>query len=147
MASWPVFTGGTLKKDLARSRYQLERLVLEERHLTNQIHLNVRASLETAAVSAREISLADNRLAAARKSFDIVQAGYAQGRNSVTDLIDAQNARVSSERDAASAKYQFVIDFLEMERATGRFYFLESPEEKQAFLHRLKAHLETTPHH
>jgi outer membrane protein TolC len=147
MASWPVFTGGSLKKDLAQSRYQLERLVLEERNLKNQIHLNVRSSLETAAVSAREITLADNRLAAARKSYDIVQAGYAQGRNSVTDLIDAQNARVSSERDAASAKYQFVIDFLEMERATGRFYFLESPEEKQAFLHRLKSHLETTPDH
>jgi len=147
MASWPVFTGGTLKKDLARSRYQLQRLVLEEKNLKNQIHLYVRSSLETAAVSAREISLADNRLAAARKSFDIVQAGYAQGRNSVTDLIDAQNTRVSSERDAASAKYQFVIDFLEMERATGRFYFLESPEEKQAFLQRLKAHLATTPHH
>jgi outer membrane protein TolC len=147
MASWPVFTGGALKKDLAQSRYQLQRLLLEERNLRNQIHLNVRSSLETAAVSARGISLADKRLAAARKSYDIVQAGYAQGRNSVTDLIDAQNARVSSERDAASAKYQFVIDFLEMERATGRFYFLESPQEKQAFLHRLKAHLETTPYH
>jgi outer membrane protein len=144
-ASWPIFTGGADKKDLDQSRYRLQRLQIEQRNLRNQLHLNVRSSLETAAVAAREIALADTRLAAAMKSFEIVQAGYAEGRNSLTDLIDAQDARVSSERAAALAKYQFVLDFLEMERAVGRFYFLESPEEKQAFLHRLNMFMAANP--
>jgi outer membrane protein TolC/ABC-type uncharacterized transport system substrate-binding protein len=136
-ASWPIFTGGAHKKDLAQSRYQLDRLHMEEKNLRNRFYLGVRSSMETATVSAREIALSEKRLAAAQISFDIVQAGYAEGRNSVTDLIDAQNDKVSSEHAAASAKYQFVLDFLEMERAIGRFYFLDSLDEKQAFLDRL----------
>jgi outer membrane protein TolC len=110
---------------------------MEEKNLRNRFDLGVRSSMETATVSAREIALSEKRLAAAQKSFEIVQAGYAEGRNSVTDLIDAQNDKVSSEHAAASAKYQFVLDFLEMERAIGRFHFLDSLEEKQAFLDRL----------
>lgn len=144
-ASWPLFAGGAKKKNLSQSRYQLRRLQLEERNLRNQLYLNVRSSLETAAVSAREIDLSQKGFDAALKSFDIIQAGYAEGRNSVTELVDAQNAKVSSERSLASAKYQFVLDFLAMERAMGRFYFLEPPEEKQAFLHRLKEYMDTTP--
>jgi len=142
-ASWSIFTGGAHKKDLAQSRYKLQRLMLEEKKLRNQFHLNVRSSLETAAVSAREIDLSQRGLAAALKNFEIVQAGYAEGRNSVTDLIDAQNAKVSSERAAASAKYQFVLDFLEMERAMGRFHFLDTPDQKERFLARLTEYMDT----
>jgi outer membrane protein TolC len=143
-ASWPIFTGGAHKKDLAQSRYRLDRLHMEEKNLRNRFYLDVRSSMETATVSAREIALSEKRLAAAQISFDIVQAGYAEGRNSVTDLIDAQNDKVSSEHAAASAKYQFVLDFLEMERAIGRFYFLDSLDEKQAFLDRLHHFMATT---
>jgi len=103
-ASWPIFAGGAHKKDLTQSRYRLQRLRIEEKKLRNQFHLNVRSSLETAAVSAREIDLSQRGLAAALKNFEIVQAGYAEGRNSVTDLIDAQNVKVRSELAAASAK-------------------------------------------
>jgi len=141
-ASWPLFAGGAHKKDLAQSRLKLQRIRMEEKKMQNQFHLNVRSSLETAAVSAREIDLSERGLVSALKSFEIVQAGYAEGRNSVTDLIDAQNAKVRSERSAASAKYQFVLDFLEMERAMGRFHFLDPPDRKQVFLSRLTEYME-----
>ncbi len=143
-ATWPLFTGGANQKELAQSRLELSQLKLQERDAVNQFHLDIRSKLETAAVSAREIALANARYEAALKSFDIMQAGYAEGRNSVTELVDAQNTKLNSERALASAKYQFVLDFLEMERATGRFYFLDTPDEKQAFLRRLKEYMETT---
>ncbi|WDP90419.1 MAG: TolC family protein [Desulfobacter sp.] len=145
MASWPIFRGGADKKDLAQSRERLRQLYIAERNLRSQLHLNIRSKLETASVSAREIELSEKGLAAALKNFEIVQAGYAEGRNSVTDLIDAQNARLRSERAAAAAKYQFVLDFLELERAMGRFYFLDTPEQKSAFLSRLREYMDTTP--
>lgn len=145
-ASWPIFAGGAHKKDLARSRLELRRLRMEEKKLRNQLYFNVRSGLETAAVSAREIHLSQRGLAAALKNFEIVQAGYAEGRNSVTDLIDAQNAKLNSERAEASAKYQFVLDFLKLERAMGRFHFLDSAEGKLSFLTRLTTHMNTKNH-
>ena len=144
-ASWPLFTGGADKKDLARAKYRLRYQQLQEKNLVNRLHLDIRSKLETAAVSAREIELSEKRYAAAKKSFEIFQAGYAEGRNSVTELVDAQNTKLNSERALAAARYQFVLDFLEMERAMGQFYFLSDPGEKQAFLGRLKEYMQTTP--
>ena len=83
------------------------------------------------------------RLEAANKNFDIVQAGYSEGRNTIADLIDAQNSKTSSERAAAIAKYQFVLDCLMLERSIGRFHFLDTPEEKAHFLSRLNEYMVT----
>lgn len=144
-ATWPLFTGGSDLKQLSKSRIQLRRIEMEEKDLRNRLHFSVRSNLETAAVSAREIDLAKRARISARKSFEIVQAGYAEGRNSVTDLVDAQNAMVASEQNAAISKYQFVIDFLTLERAIGRYHFLDAPEERKRFLTRLRNYMADQP--
>ncbi len=144
-ATWPIFYGGSKKKDLAKSRIQLGRIKMEEKALRNLLHFNVRSNLETAAVSAREIDLAEDARISANKSFKVTQAGYAEGRNSVTDLVDAQNAMVNSERNAAIARYQFIIDFITLERSIGRFFFLDSSKEKQLFMIRLRDHMAVNP--
>lgn len=144
-ANWPLFSGGSKKKELAQSRIQLNRIRMEEKDLRNRLHLNVRSNLETAAVSVKEIELAQNARVSANKSFQVTQAGYAEGRNSIADLVDAQNTMVNSERNAAIARYQFVIDFITLERSIGRFYFLDTPEEKQLFMTRLRDHMAVKP--
>lgn len=140
-ASWPLYTGGERSYDLAKSRIRLRQTKLQAKNLRNQLHLQVRSNLETAAVSAREIELAEVGLEAAVKNFDIIQAGYSEGRNTIADLIDAQNSKINSELAAAVAKYQFVLDFLLLERSIGRFHFLDSPEEKYQFLQRMRKYM------
>lgn len=142
-ASWPLFSGNSKRYDLVKSRIRLRQTRLQARNLRNQLHLAVRSNLETAAVSAREIELAQIGLDAAVKNFDIIQAGYSEGRNTIADLIDAQNSKINSERAEAVAKYQFVLDFLLLERSIGRFHFLDSQKDKLLFLHRLRQFMET----
>ncbi len=144
-AAWPLFTGGARHRELEKSRLQLRQIRMEEKDLYNRFHLQVRSNLETAAVSAREIKLSQEALTAARKNFRIIQAGYAEGRNTIADLIDAQNAKVNSEWGAQVARYQFVLDFLDLERSMGQFHFLDTPESKTLFLVRLQEFMDTTP--
>lgn len=140
-ASWPLYTGGDRRAELQRSRAELRQISLQEKNLRNQLHLRIRSNLETAAVSAREIRLSRLGLQSARKNFEIIQAGYSEGRNTIADLIDAQNAQISAERGEAVAKYQFVLDFLLLERSVGNFAFLATPNEKEDFLFRLETHM------
>ncbi len=65
------------------------------------------------------------------------------GLSTGIDLIDAQNSKNSSERAAAIAKYQFVLDSLVLERSIGRFHFLDSPEDKAHFISRLSEYMDT----
>ena len=143
VATWPLYSGGQRRHDLAQSRIRLKQTTLQEKNLRSELHLRVRSSLEAVAISARAIKLSQISLEAATKNLDIVQAGYSEGRNTVADLIDAQNSKTSSERAAAIAKYQFVLDCLVLERSIGRFQFLDSPEDKTHFLSRLSEYMDT----
>ena len=143
VASWPLFSGNSRSYDLERSRLQLRQTELEAENLQKELNLQVSANLETAAVSAREIALSRDGLQSAERNFEIIQAGYAEGRNTIADLIDAQNAKINAERGEAIAKYQFVLDFLILERSVGKFYFLSSSEEKQGFIYRLHSYMES----
>jgi hypothetical protein len=54
-------------------------------------------------------------------------------------LIDAQNVSVQTELNAVNATYQFINDFLSLERAGGFYYVLATQGEKDAFFDRLAA--------
>lgn len=143
VASWPLYSGGSRQVNLAKSRLELRQTQLRAEDLKKQLHLKISTNLQTAAVSAREIDLSQQGLISAEKNFEIIQAGYAEGRNTIADLIDAQNAKINAERSESVAKYQFVLDFLLLERSIGTFYFLHTPEEKMSFLERLRIFMES----
>ncbi len=143
-ASWPLYDGNSRSQDLQLSTIRLKQTITQARNLRQQHHLLMRSNLEEAAVSAREIDLAQIRFDSASKNFDITQAGYSEGRNSITDLLDAQNAKLNAEQGKALARYQFVLDFLKLERSVGRFYFLTTPDQKESFLTRLHEFMNTT---
>ena len=76
---------------------------------------------------------------AARKNLELVTEAYSQGVASIIDLLDAQNLAVTAEQGAASAVYNFLLDWLGVERSVGAFDFLRGEEERGAFYGRFEA--------
>jgi outer membrane protein TolC len=68
-----------------------------------------------------------------------VSDAYAGGTVSITTVLDAQNAALSSAESAANAVHDFLLDLMRVERAMGRFGALQPDAERQEFLTRLKA--------
>jgi len=62
-----------------------------------------------------------------------------QGAVSILDLIDAQNAALVAEQGAATAVYDYLIDLMDVHRASGRFGLFMEPAELAAFGDRLRA--------
>jgi outer membrane protein TolC len=81
------------------------------------------------------------RLAAewARKNLDLVSDSYMRGAAAFITLLDAQNAHVVAEQSAANAVYDFLDDWLEVQRAVGRFDFTRSDAERTEAAERLRA--------
>lgn len=105
-------------------------------NLRNLLELQLRSNLETAGASFGNLRLSREAALAARKNFEIAQNSYRQGLLNITSLIDAQNAALQSEINAINAVYQFVADFLAVERSVGRYHFLSTTEEQTAFFQR-----------
>ncbi len=57
---------------------------------------------------------------------------YVQGIKNIIDLLDAQNQYLNAKLDAANAVYNFLIDFMGVQRAMGEFViFLPGPAREQ----------------
>ena len=138
-ASLPLFSGFGRTATRARTGIDLNRLGIQRDGVRLAVEQRVRAALETAASSYAAISLTRDAAEAADRNYALVTDAYASGTASITTLLDAQSAALSSSEAAANAVHDFLLDLLRVERAIGRFDTLQSPEESGNFQRRLAA--------
>jgi len=137
--SFSLFKGGEKFAARARALKELEDLNFQRGALVERIEQRIRSALHLTMASYVSIDQVRKAAEAANKSLAVVQDAYSQGAISILHLLDAQNAAFNTDQVAANAVFDFLIDLMEMERATGRFEFFMSAEEQQVFIERMKA--------
>ena len=141
-ASLPLFEGGARRAEQAQTSEQLEELRLKRRSLAQQVEQRARSALHAAGASYAGIELSEASADAAERNLALVTDAYQQGAASILDLLDAQTQTLVAQEVAASAGFDYLIDFMNVQRAVGRFDFFITPEEYQAFLERLRLFFE-----
>jgi outer membrane protein len=144
-ATLPLFTGLERTATRAKASIDLDRLEVQREGVRQAIDQRVRTTLETAASSYAAITLTRDAAEAAGRNYDLVSDAYASGTASITTLLDAQSAALSSSQSAANAIHDFLFDLLEVERAMGAFAAVESPARRAEFLERFRAFMRETP--
>lgn len=137
--SYPIFQGNLRRRQLDQADIQLKQLDLTQKNVENQLELAIRANMQNIYVSFSRVQLSQQASTAAAQNFAIIQDAYNQGQVNITTLIDAQNNTLQSELGATNAVYSFILDFLQLERSIGFFYFLASTEERNDFFQRATA--------
>jgi outer membrane protein len=138
-ASLPLFTGFGRTATRAQTDIDLERLKIQRQSIRLAVDQRVRAALESAASTYAAIALTRDASEAANRNYELVSDAYARGTASITALIDAQSAAENSSESAANAVHDFLLDLMRVERAMGDFGTLRPPEQRQAFIERLRA--------
>ncbi len=137
--SIPLFLGGSRKAELGRADLVTRRLLRKRAALVQAIDQRIRSQGYKMGASFASIRLSRQAAAAADKNLELVTDAYARGVASILDLIDAQNAaRVAALRTAA-ARYTFLIDWMNTQRAIGQFDFATDSAGRAAFLRELNA--------
>jgi len=142
-ASYPLFTGFGRIAARRQSGFEVDRLEVQRDGIRLAVDQRVRAALETAASSYAAIALTRDAAEAAGRNYELVSDAYAGGTVSITTLLDAQSNALTSSESAANAVHDFLLDLMRVERAMGTFGALQQPEQRQAFLQRLRALTET----
>ena len=79
------------------------------------------------------VALSREAAVAARDNYDKVTDAYARGLVSVTDLISAQDASLSSDLAQAQAIFTFLIDFADTLRVSNNFDLLLDPRSRASW--------------
>ena len=133
---FPIFNGFNRKHSKEKAAVEVLKLNDQLQNTRNLLELQIRANLETAGASFSNLDLSQIAAEAARKNFEVAQDSYQQGLLNITALIDAQNAYFQAQINATNAVYQFVIDFMAVERSIGYYHFLAIDSERNDFFRR-----------
>lgn len=138
--SVPLYEGGRYA-EISRNTKEILRLRAQRQDLVNSVSQRTAASLHQLGASYAGISLSRESSNAAKKNYDLVAVAYAQGAVRILDLIDAQNAWFSSDSRAADSVYAFLIDWINVQRALGKFITLMDESERKDLIVRVNTYI------
>lgn len=138
-ATLPIFTSGQLRSQLSKSQNVHRQLLLQKEAEKERVETRMRSALFNAAASHSSIRLAENAASAANENLELVTDSYSEGAVSITDLIDAQDAALAAQLQAAAARYQFLTDLVDVLRAESNYDLLLQKDGIKIWQQRVKA--------
>jgi len=140
--SLPLYEGGARSARRARSRIAVSRLKIEYRNKKNTIEQEIRSNVESLQASYRSIDLAKISEQASQKNYELVSESYAQGRDSIVGVLDAQESLIQARETSMNAVYTFLRDLMGLQRSMGGFDFSLGDAEQKVFLKDVIAYMQ-----
>ena len=137
----PLATGGELDAVLREARTRKARLLMERQRLVLGLSTRMRQAMAGVAASWPGIGLAEDAARAARRNRELVVDAYERGVVPVIDLVDAQHAARVAEEQAATSRYAFLKDLVDVNRLLG-IEGLSVSDEREARMQRMERFFE-----
>ncbi|MGB5375591.1 MAG: TolC family protein, partial [Polyangiales bacterium] len=138
-ASLRLFDGTSNYARIRRTFREIDRLQTDRAVLAQRLEQDVRSALHQAGFSYANIALTRDAAEASARNLELVTDLYQRGAADIIQLVDAQNQALGAALAAANALYDFLIDALRVQRASGAFSLEGSEEERDDFIQRLDA--------
>ena len=136
--SLPLYQGGQRKSDIARATHTLNQLEFRRKAELSRIEQEIRAGLHAAQSSYAAIELAATATAAAEQNLQLIQDNYNSGTVPIITYLDARDAYLNAAQRSTDAVYNFLIDLMNLQRATGAFDFFLDPASMDAMAERIR---------
>jgi outer membrane protein TolC len=114
--SWNVFNGGQDQARRQQASIEVERGELRRKEAEHQIEMQVRQAFDAVTVADRAIRAAQDRLNAARRSFELVSRRHAEGMAAQIEYVDARTSLTNAELNFILTRYQYALNYIELER-------------------------------
>lgn len=132
-ADYPVFEGAGKLADIRKAEAARRALHRQTDFVGELVERDTRTAWRGCESSFPRIRFAREAADAAAKNLDIVQDKYAEGIVDVTDLIAAQNQKLTADQLATAAVYEFLLDLVELQRAISWFEDDHTAEARDQF--------------
>jgi outer membrane protein TolC len=139
--SIPIFQGGKSSAEKKKSIIEMDKLNYQKEELNSGLEAGIMTNVQKLRTSYLELDLSRNAAKAAEDNYKTVQDAYFQGAVNLIQLIDAQNVMTRTKHMATIAYYQYVMDYIQVQRYQGKFVFLSPAEEQNDYTHRLQEFL------
>jgi outer membrane protein TolC len=117
VVQWNAFNGGQTGARRQQARITADAARAGRAQTEQQIELQVRTAYRSAEVARGAIATAEDRLAAARRTYELVERRYQEGIAPQIELIDARTVYTSAGLNLILTRYDYAARWVEVERA------------------------------
>ncbi|KPQ27978.1 MAG: outer membrane channel protein [Marinobacter excellens HL-55] len=115
----PLYMGGGTQAGVRQQR-SLVTAALEDLNTTRRdVRVNTRSLFLTVNNNVETASALEQTIISRRSALDATRAGYDVGTRNIVEVLDAERAYYVALRDYANARYDYVINTLELKQAAG----------------------------
>jgi len=143
--SFPLFEGGGKFATRDRSVEILASQRTERMATVRTLSQSIRSAFAQSSATFESVGFAKRQLDAAQRNFDLVDASYTLGVDSILDLLDAQQQLLVGELSVVNATYDFLEDLIAAEREISFYAYLQPPAEVGALLDDLEREIIPEP--
>jgi outer membrane protein TolC len=142
-AEYPIFEGARKFADLRKAEADRRALERGRQFIAELIEQETRIALRRCENSFPKIKFTRQAAEAATNNLRIVQDKYTEGIVDVTELISAQNQKLTADQFAAAAVYDFLINLVELQRAISWFEEDKTADEQSQFVEQITSAVES----
>jgi len=117
VVSWNPFSGGSERARRQGARADLRRFELQREELERRIRTEVLDTYEAAVTARGAMEVAEARVEAAQRSFDLARRRYQEGLAPLIEFLDARAALTNAELNRVRTVYRYAARYIELERA------------------------------
>lgn len=139
--SLPIFQQNQRNINRQTAKIQEDQLLIQKENTALNIETNVNIIVLDIIGNIANIEISKVAEDTAKESLDLTQNAYQEGAVPVIQLIDAQTNYLQAQLGSATANYNYLLTAMQLERAIGHFFLMNSETDNQAFEQRAKEYI------
>ncbi|OHX64548.1 hypothetical protein NH26_23535 [Flammeovirga pacifica] len=139
--SIPIFQQNTRNINKQKSKIQMDQLSVQKQDYEQNIEKFIHEGIIGLINEITNIEISRANMSIADKNLTLSQSEYTNGIIPVVQLIDAQNNYLEAKMSFSTAQYNYFIVSMQIQRAMGYFFLMNSKENNQDFLSRAEQYI------
>jgi outer membrane protein len=115
----PIFSGFAIQNRVSETRALEQKARTDAEGTRTAVGLNARTAFVGALTQAAQVKALEAAVGSSKLALDSTQLGYKVGVKVNLDVLNAQSQLYDTERDAAGARYQYLVAQLKLRQAAG----------------------------
>ncbi len=139
--SLPIFQQNTRNINRQTAKIQEDQLKIQRENTELGLEFNINNIVLDLINEIANIEISALNEGLAKESMELYQTEYRNGAIPVIQLIDAQNNYLTAQFENATAKYNYFIVSVQLERAIGYFFLMNTQASNQDFIQRANQYI------
>jgi len=115
----PLYQGGSVNSRTREAGYRLDQAMQNEEEQLRAVKRQTREAYNSVMSGISRVKALKQAVISSEKALESTEAGYEVGNRTTVDVLNVRRSLFSARRDYAAARYEYIVDTLNLKQAAG----------------------------